>query len=869
MHIYILVSIHSYEECDHRIVSSCGGVLEHLPGVAPVGPHFFVQSAVAPIAGAKELLAEQDETVGFHDAAPHEMGGYAARIDDGSSTDQTQNIDLVRFLSRPVKILEFTWSESDAIGLETVINPWQAFFTDPRVQYKLNNFAFIQCDLKLKILINASPFYYGAMYVGYQPLPAFTASTIQTAASNQHLMLYSQRPHVWLYPQSNQGAEMVLPFFYPKNWINAQSSTDMLNMGQLKLVPYTILQSANGAVGTGVSVAIYAWAENVKLSGPSVGLATQCKEWDVQSDEYGTGPVSSVASAVASAASYFRSIPVIGRFATATQIGASATSRIAKLFGFTNVPVISDTMPFRPEPFPKMASTEIGHPVEKLTLDAKNELTVDPCAIGLKSEDEMAISYLAQKESYLCSGLWQTSTPVDGILFSSAVSPMLQTTILNATNSVVYQTPMAWISSMFLHWRGDIIFKFKVVASKYHKGRLRISYDPSGYLAENIYSDANSSNVVFTEIIDLGETNEVEFRVPYQQAYPFLMNETYDVNGQLWATASVPTFNYVPTRHNGLITVRVQTLLTAPIAASQVDVMVFVRAADNFEVANPRDVGTTPSLFQVQSSEENSVTAIIGTSTPNVNEQRNLVHFGERVMSVRQILRRYSMVNVDYVAAPASADFLVVYQKTFTKMPPMYGYDPHGLNSAKGLVVPGSNFPFNFTQPHPLNWFSPAFVARRGSINWTFNTDFTQPQAHLRVIRTPDLLHTNPGPLSVTNQVGSGATASSISAGALACIPGAGGSALVSQYTNAGLNVQCPMYTFTRFQSTNPSYTMNPSSQDGGDGDTYVLEVASDVVSKPSNGGLLWTYAAAGTDFGLHFFLNVPTWILYDTVVPN
>jgi hypothetical protein len=315
------------------------------------------------------LSTTTHETVSFMDSASGMFAGYNESYDGISAMDQTENIDFVKFLSRPVRIGNFTWNEADAVGTSHVFNPWSLYFSDARVKYKLNNFAFIQCKLKIKVLINASPFYYGCMYMGYQPLPNLTPSTIFNDPGTRYLIPYSQRPHIWINPQHSEAGEMTLPFFYQQNFINAQSNQSMLDMGQLTFLNYTTLQSANGVAGSGVSVAIYAWAEDVKLSGPSIGLATQSLE--LQSDEYGNGIVSSTATAIASAAKWFTNVPVIGRFATATQIGASAISTIATMFGFTNVPVICDVVPYKPSPFPDFASTEIGFPVDKLTLDPK------------------------------------------------------------------------------------------------------------------------------------------------------------------------------------------------------------------------------------------------------------------------------------------------------------------------------------------------------------------------------------------------------------------------------------------------------------------------------------------------------------------
>jgi len=646
---------------------------------------------VVPITSASDESVMVAETVAFHDTATGQSGGYHARLDAGSASDETVGVELQEFFRRPVRIGTFTWAESDAVATVRTFNPWALFFTDARVQYKLNNFAFIQCKLKVKVLINSSPFYYGSMYCGYQPLPNFTPSTISTDAGNRHLVLYSQRPCVWLTPQHNEGAEMELPFLYPRNWIDAQSAAAMVDMGQLSFINYTALQSANGVSSAGVSVAIYAWAEDVKLSGPSVGLATQGKSRPLR-DEYGVGPVSSVASAVASTAGLLKNVPVIGKFATATQVGASAVSSIAKLFGWTNVPVIEDQKAFKPAPYPPMASTEIGYPIEKLTLDSKNELTVDPSAIGMSPEDELSVVALAQRESYLTTATWSTASTVDTILFTAQATPQLYDVAAQTKQAKVYLTPMAWVATLFTHWRGDIIFRFRIVASPYHKGRLRISFDPAGSSSSSIITDATTSNVVFTQIVDLGEDQDVEVRLPYQQALPYLLNPNLTEQNVQWSTSTTPPFMHAAGADNGTIVMRVQTALTAPVASSSINILVFVRAAENFEVANPRELPLT-SPFTTQAKE-----TPVGTGPPSDNETRNLVHFGETVASLRPVLRRFSMVGADHATALGTL-YCAIMMKHFTKVPPAYGFDTAGgLQSASGNLTTGP-FKFNFCNP--------------------------------------------------------------------------------------------------------------------------------------------------------------------------
>ena len=212
---------------------------------------------------------------------------------------------------------------------------------------------------------------------------------------------------------------MTLPFIYYKNYVNLQSAQDLQDLGKLYFPVYSQLRSVGSSASSGITINIYAWMDNVELSGASVGYAAQ-------SDEYGEGCISQPASWVAAAASYLEDIPmigissryeaaaatqdaasyledipIIGPFATATNIGATAIASIARLFGFTNVPVIDDAKPMQTLCLPNMSTSEVGYPIQKLSLDPKNELSIDPRVVGISGIDEMAISSIACRESYL------------------------------------------------------------------------------------------------------------------------------------------------------------------------------------------------------------------------------------------------------------------------------------------------------------------------------------------------------------------------------------------------------------------------------------------------------------------------------------
>jgi hypothetical protein len=813
-----------------------------------------VQSALIPESGHDSALIQQ-ENVQFVDESTGLKVGYDETYDGVSASDQTVNTSLTAFLNRPVRIAAFTWNEADPVGTTQTFAPWHLYFNDARIKRKVDNFAFIQCKLKVKVLINASPFYYGAMIGAYTPNPGLTPDTVVNDAGTRWFIPTSQKPHMWIYPQGSKGDEMTLPFFYHKNWLNLQSAADLTSMGTLKFINYTDLAQANGVVGTGVSIQVYAWADDVKLSGPSVGLA-------MQSDEYGNGIISAPATAIANGARWFQNIPIIGRFATATVVGASAISKIAALFGYTNVPNINNCEPVRSAPFPQLASTAIGYPTEKLTVDAKNELTIDPSVLGLPPTDEMVMSTLAMKESYLCTATWTGVNAVDDILFSARVNPSYFDNDGGVTEKI-YQTPLCWVAQPFKAWRGDIIFRFKFVATPYHKGRVRITYDPSGTAAGNIIGDANSQMVTMTHIVDLGEESDVEIRIPYQQATAFnTVRDNLGAGDLNWSTSLTPAFNYSNIFDNGTITMRVQTLLTAPVAITVLPIMVFVRAAENIEFANPSDMNNLYSYFDAQSDDVYGEPLQLTSGTPStVHDQRYLINYGESIKSFRQLLRRQTLSVVQTFGSATT--YYATGILRFSKYPLYFGFDPAGVHVATGLLLPGP-FPFNFVKNTPYNWIAPAFCAQRGSMQWTINgihSSNTGIQS-LRVLR--DNSNINPASVSVVSGVKT-FRSDTPRFGVVNYLAGSSGQALTNHRTQAGLSVQLPMQTRFRFESTRPSLSSLPSSVDGSDIDFYRIESFVYNAQNPDN-QFLFMYSGIGTDFGLYFFVNVPTLYKYSSI---
>ena len=797
--------------------------------------------------------SEMMSTTKFFDEVAGEHAGEAIATDAIDEGDAADMATLSEFLSRPVLINSLTWTQTTTPGLWTSVSPWAAFFSDARIAKKVANFAYFRGNLKLKVVVNGSPFYYGALRLCYRPLPNFKSSTIVGTNLQNNFLPYSQQPGIMIRPGKNQGGEMTLPFVWPKTWfrLGVDSYSDL---GFLGYFVYVDLRSANAQAGQSVNISVYASLDDVQLT--SSTLIPQSAELD----EYGTGPVSLPASVVAATASKLKEVPIIGKYATATEIGAKAVSSIAKLFGFTNVPVISDTAPYAPAAGPVLASTEQGFPVHKLTVDSKNELAVSPEATGLSHGDELVISKLAGHESIITTFDWSTSDLPNALLFTSRVTPRMYYSYGIANNNVVDQTPMCMVASMFKYWRGDIIFRFNIIRSEYHRGRLLISFDPSGNSSVNVFNTSSTTTALYTAIVDLGETDNVEFRVPYQQALAYLTTRTADT----WDATDVPwrdsAFNStaVGSTCNGYISVRVLNELSAPVASAPVTTIVSVKAADNIEFANPIDPPKYCSYFTAQSAE---VTDVLTVKTPSTDPQRSRVYMGEKVISLRPLIRRYSYLGpLTLTGATGTTQQALYYY--FHKMPPTWGFDPSGEQTV-GKLVGSGNANFNYALWTPITWLANAFVYQRGSVNWTFNLD--SPGKVMNNAMVQRLVRVQNNGVSVVAP-----TANMQAMAFVHAINGNGGTsgmAFTNQNTQGGLSIAVPNYTNHKFQTTNPTTATAPSSAggsyDGSNFDTCALAVLDNQIPAFTQ---VHRYVGAGTDFNLHFFLNVPTLSCYGAI---
>lgn len=619
-----------------------------------------------------------------------------------SVTDSTRtvtaagDVGLEHFMSRPILIGTHTWTPGVS-PFSLSFYPWSDFFANPRVINRISNYNIINCKLNVKFIVNGNPFYYGRLMVDYLPLPSADSVTTTNVTIKSNAVLASQRLHGFINPTTSQGLHLQLPFIWPENGFGITGSL-FTSLGRMLVRELAPLKHANAST-TPVTINVFAWVDDLVLSIPTsvepIGLVPQASEIDMQP--------STIMSAASGVAKQLTSFPIIGKYAMATSMVMDKLGGFAKLFGFSRPPIITPAVSMRPSYVGDLACVDKHEVINRLSADSRQELTIDPSIIGVNLPDELSIKYLVSKESYLYTFNWNTSFIEGTHLFSSRVNPAM----FDYIAPYYYQTALCFSSLPFKYWRGTLRYRFQVVCSEYHKGRILFLYDPN-------FVVGMETNVNYSRIIDL--ENEKDFTIDVAWGQP---------NAFLPTSGLSPTVNFTTVgpyatpsnSSNGVLGLYVLNSLTSPNSAvnNDISINVFVSACDDFEVAELSASAIRGLAYVNQAGEEDMDNAPMKTMSQDCmaeclpTDQTPLVFFGERFSSFRSLLKRYNFhSSISSGAPPAVGHYTWLVEAP--DFPVSRGPVTSGGTNAVGLA--------NYSSTTLLNYLAPAFLAQRGSIRY-------------------------------------------------------------------------------------------------------------------------------------------------------
>jgi len=670
----------------------------------------------------------KNQTVSFHDVAPSTGYMFNTSMDRTAYLQDTNDDSLADFFSRPIKISTGILP-INAYSSKT-INPWDLFFSNPRNINRISNFALLKCKLHVRILLNGNSFYHGRAMASYLPYAGEDEmETIAAAGNFAQLVLRSQRPHVFLDPTLSQGGELVLPFFCKTNNLSVVQA-DWGTMGTLTIESVTRLRHANGSAKD-ISFSVFAHATDVKLSIPTLqepgGLVPQSEPDDVhvsfEADEtdQATGVVSGAASAVArTLAIAAGAIPSISPYAMAGSMVAETVAGISRIFGWSR-PKATATVAcrYKPELGGNLANVDVADNSTTLAVDSKNEVSIDPRIVGLGDVDEMSIAHIVAHESLCHTFPWSLAAGAETCLAQVRVDPYF----VRAQGDGIYMTSTAYACRPFNYWTGTLNFRFQILCSGFHKGRLRIVYEPT-FLG----TGATEYNVNYTKIVDISETRDFVVSIPPCQTTQFMQRLGEANIGEMYTSGTALTA--YTDRGNGMLGVYIVNELTAPAPTSDdVDILVSISAGGDFEVADPThdlanfvllpqsqyDVVDIPCL-NFESTEDIDVEdgqSPVGEQDLMIQNMANSadlskVFFGETIKSFRAMAKRFYYFT-DLGTARGTS--VVGYVARISAFPYNRGAVPNAVNGATSGA-------YNFCNTTMLNYLSFAYVGWRGSLRW-------------------------------------------------------------------------------------------------------------------------------------------------------
>ena len=415
-------------------------------------------------------------------------------------------------------------------------------------------------------------------------------------------------------------------------------------------------------------------------------------------------------------------------------------------------------------------------------------------------------------------------------------------------------------------------FRFQIVASSFHKGRLKITYDPS-------YPLTNEYNTNYTYIIDLAKERDftveigwgnekslINHRNPIEDAIPY---RTTLLGGDPGSNA------------NGIISVYVVNDLTVPssTANNDIEVNVFVSAGDDFEVFDPDSrniedlvwfqpqVGEvfSPQMAEVEGQPMNQPDADLTkredepmkqepsqTMAPTLSDQDHTicVYCGDPVTSFRQCLKRYNYHSAVSPVGPITFPTMINLRNS--NFPYYRGYAPGAVHET---IIPDAATPYNYCKMTLLNYITPAFTCRRGGLRWKYfrTGGNTEETSMMMVSRDASSAGTYAQQEFAMYTQGGGNQFDRVRQNEILIPHTWDGAVVTSTRQNPVIETEIPFYASVRFF---PAKQANMTG--GGAGFQQFHWMSTIWEAEAADAAAIHCFVSVGEDFNLGFFTGAP-----------
>lgn len=728
------------------------------------------------------------------------------------------------FLAKPIQIASLSYTTTTTAGTQLyTTDVMRPLATNKLWANKLWGYEYIRATAVFRVQVAAEPFQGGLLRLCFLPCPALHENGSSNAYKSAHtfsIMQLSVLPGIDL-DVHDTAAELRVPFVSPYAYTDLPSLYNVPASGSLDWMTssgrfYLFAYCPSLGVNTTVPVKVYLHYEDVELAAPNyTGESARPSGKIIRKEMESDSPVQSTLSKFGRAVNYFVSPPSI-------QAITEGALGLAKAFGYSKPQSLSHPIPIIPNAMIYAGNSDGVINSDVLGINPGTNLAPASNLMG-SSADEMSFAYIKKIPAYFAGIPWSNSTGANTEIYTLQNSPPNYYTQWSlGANSGFSQPPFGYITDCFQLWRGSIEVTFKFVKSPLAIGTLAIEFYPDATSTTGLLN----SNYVLREIIDLRNQNEIKLVLPWSQNLSWIKNSSF----------------------NGKFVLRViNPLVLASAAGTNISIMMFVNAGDDYDVAVPyRDVNRMPYAGESDNSALPMVAKVIGSgmdlpTTPDAN----MMTIGDPFTSVKQLLTMSTRTifptgvsNSGFLSGDLSAN---AYMYTSGSL----------VATTAGLGFLGDW----------LSVLSCGFAFQRGSTRIIAspgnNTAIISKAYLLAITSTPALAKTTIGPAPNLPLINAGLTGAAIN-------PLASTNMIALRNGTGNVDVRIPNYRMTPF---GPAKYYGPS-------ELWYMPTGSSTAnsSQPclatlinSSAAIAEIYRSAGDDFTLGYFVGFPPILITST----
>lgn len=666
-------------------------------GAASSTPSSSVVGAQSDTLIGDDATLNQQDTIGFISAGPVEQAAFSRpnNIDDLlAALKAPEDLDhsIASYLSRPVKIESVQFSSQSnrgeyinttTLGNRIGYDPSLALRTGAQFalhRQKLAGFYGMTATAVLKVVVNAQPFEAGAFMIGFAPgmnegatecMNPLMKNNTSIVDGSFRIPFASGLPHKIVNVSQHSEAELCIPYIAPQPFLNLLNPDDWGEFFILSLSP--LVSGVNNAY---CEVTTYLSFKDVKLFGAARDFTAQSSNQPLMTfpkvtemserQTSGKGQISNLAGTIAG-------IPLLSAVAPEVTLAAKGVQQISEMFGMSKPNVEAQ--------FSRMSITPFGQPQNvdgtsnAFKLGVSEGQMTEILPMGYTDADEMTINELVREPNYLTHFVITTTQNPGAQLAWFPAAPNCTLATLNAQGQFAdfFPTRLCYVAQMFRFWRGSIRLTFHVIATKFHSCRLRFVYD----LETVVGPSENTIPYRYSKIIDIRDSTSFTLELPYMHTQPWrtVPNTCVPSVTPSWFVSPVDSLQ--STYRDNTLYVYLENNLRAPdTVASAIDVLVYASAGTDFEVSAPQQsfISYYSGSVDDQAREMKPQTATDSVSKSDTIPVMNMcsdqqidlsasirastVTQGEEVQSLRQLIKRYSLVGNGNIAHNTSVMIL-------------------------------------------------------------------------------------------------------------------------------------------------------------------------------------------------------------------